>query len=403
MADLLSFFKSDQAQAIFSNTQSLFMHSGEHRFVMPFIEEWKLLDNKGSTPSAFGTTYSFEIYDNGDMSGDQFLKLTVPAPTGGTDPRFCDYGGLYTIQYVNTYHGGVQVNSMTPDEILAYFLKKKRPEQIKAFQAIVGGNLSQTTRIANAASSQTFYIPILPWWARSEDPSHYLPTRFIKDKNVTRIDIVFQPYTFFLQATVGSPTITITQLQLFSSYYHLDARQRLAIGQQVATGYPIKMVDTTQKVTSEPLTLGKSSYQIKIDNLRSPISEIYFVVRPASDLQTNYGNDPTNFVTITGFSIQASGTDIIKQSVIDEENNLYILNAKKYLGYNGTKIYGYSWSWDPLMESDYYGALDLASFTNPMLTVNFASSLGADHLIDIYCIVPNMMMISSTVVKKAFN
>src|SRR5690349_1921961 len=112
MADLLQYQNSDHAKEVSSTSSSLFLHPEVHRYVMPFIEEFKLLSNVGATPSSFGSTYTFELFDNGDLVGDLWLKLVVPAVSSGTNSRFCDYGGLYCIDRVDYMHGGVVVNSL---------------------------------------------------------------------------------------------------------------------------------------------------------------------------------------------------------------------------------------------------------------------------------------------------
>jgi hypothetical protein len=107
MADLLKFFQSEHSNDVHSNTNSLFIHPGAHKYVMPFIEEMQLLSNVGATPSGFGTSYEFEIFDNADVVGDVYLKLVVPALTGGaTNARICDYAIIalkesifFTVEY----------------------------------------------------------------------------------------------------------------------------------------------------------------------------------------------------------------------------------------------------------------------------------------------------------------
>lgn len=400
MADLLKFFDSDHSSDVHSDTNSLFIHPEAHRYVMPFVEEFQLLSNIGATPSSFGTSYEFELFDNGDLVGDVYLKLVVPALGGGaTNARVCDYA-IFCIERVDFYHGGVLQSSKTPEEIFAFYMRYKTPEQIVAFQNMVAGNLSQAQRITNASGAQTFYFPLLPYWARSGNPSHFLPVRAIAKKNVTRVKIVFRPTTYFLQASSGTPTLSITSLHLLARYYHVTDPQRIALNALVGRGYDIKMIDTSQKILSEPLTSGSSEYSIKLNNLRSPISELYFIVRATSDLQTNHGNNPTNFVQIQSFSIEASGTNIIRADIIDETIDLYIINAEKYRGYVGTRIYGYSWAWVPQMDDSFMGSFDFASIVNPILKIKFPSALGANHLVDIYSTIPNLLRVSTDVVKK---
>ena len=369
---------------------------------MPFVEEYRLIDNFGATPSGFGTKYSFLIYDNGDMVGDVYLKLVIPALGGGaTNARIVDYV-TNCIQYVEIYIGGIQVTSITPEELILYYLRYKTPEQIKAYQNLVAGNLTETQRIALAQAPQTFYIDILPFWSRSENPSHFLPIRYIAGKNDVRIDITFKDQNQFLNADSGTPTASITSLQLLAQYYSLTDPQRVAIRNLCIKGYDLKMVDTNQKVLSQILLAGSSSYQIKLNNFRSPISDFYFIIRQTSDVTTNYGNHPMNYQTLSSWSMDAAGTTIIKQNVIDNLVNLYIINAQRFPGYQGVLWFGYTWDFDPQNPDSFMGNLDFTNLVNPVLTLNFSSNLSVNYNVDIYSEVPNHVFISTDKVYKLF-
>src|SRR5579885_136948 len=130
MAELLTFNKSRQQTAVNSNTLSLFIHSDQHDSSMPFVQEWKLIDIlTGSVSSGFNTTYVWEIPDYGDLVGALYLKLVIPALTGGaTNARLVDYGVLYSIKSVDYYIGSTQFNSITPDEIYAFHHRYRQPE-----------------------------------------------------------------------------------------------------------------------------------------------------------------------------------------------------------------------------------------------------------------------------------
>ena len=195
MADLLIYFNSKHGQSVDSTDLSLFLHASNQNYCMPFVEEYRLIDNFGATPSGFGTRYSFMVYDNGDMVGDIYLKLVIPALGGGaTNARFVDYI-TNTIQTVEIYIGGILVTTITSEELILYYLRYKTPQQIIAYQKLVAGNLSETQRIALAQAPQTFYIDIVPFWSRSENPSYFLPIRYIAGKNEVRIDVVFKDQT----------------------------------------------------------------------------------------------------------------------------------------------------------------------------------------------------------------
>jgi hypothetical protein len=404
MSDLLSYFRSTHAKDVSSQTNSLFLHPETHLNAMPFIEEYRLLSNKGASPVNFGTTYSFEVYDNADLVADLWIQLVVPAISGGaTNPRFVDYGGLFCLDRIETYHGGVLQNSMRPEEILIYWLRYKTPAQIAALQQLVGGNLSDTARIALGASSQTFYIPVMPWWARSGNPSHFLPIRNIAAKNVVRIDVIFKNANMFLRADSGNPTITMTQLQMLTQYYHVTEPQRQAIASLCATGYNVKMIDSVQKVEGQILLAGATEYVIKLDNLRSPVSELYFIIRNQSDVTTQNGNNFWNLLNCLTWDIEASGTYIVRNGIITSPVNLYIINANKYLGNGQDLVFGWSWSFNSQAADAFLGSFDFTSVTNPILRLDFATAPAVNLQLDIYTYVPNLFFISTQVTRKDFN
>ena len=167
-------------------------------------------------------------------------------------------------------------------------------------------------------------------------------------------------------------------------------------------GYDLKMVDTNQKILSQVLLAGSSSYQIKLTNFRSPISDFYFILRPSSSVTTNYANQPMNFQTLSNWSLDAAGTTIIKQNIIDSAVNIHIINAQRYPGYDGIPIYGFSWDYDPQNPDSFMGNLDFTNLTNPVLTINFASNLSVNYNVDVYSEVPNHLFVSVDKVYKLF-
>ena len=66
MADLLVYFNSKHGQSVESNDLSLFLYPNNQNYIMPFVEEYRLIDVYGTSPQNFGTKYSFMIYDSGD-------------------------------------------------------------------------------------------------------------------------------------------------------------------------------------------------------------------------------------------------------------------------------------------------------------------------------------------------
>lgn len=402
MADLLVYFNSKHGQSVESTDLSLFLYPNNQNYSMPFVEEYRLVDVYGTSPTGFGTKYSFMLYNNCDIIGDCYIKLVIPALAGGaTNARVCDYI-VNAIQTVDIYIGGIQVTTITSEEIILYYLRNKSSQQINAFQHLVGGNMSENQRITAAQGSQTFYIDFVPFWSRTENPSHFLPIRYIAGKNEVRIDVNFKDQTQFLNADSGSPTASITTLQLLTQCYYVTDPQRVAIKDLCLKGYDLKMVDTNQKVLSQVLLAGSTSYQIKLTNFRSPTSDFYFILRNSSDVTTTYGNHPMVFQPLSTWSLDAAGTTIIKQNIIDSAVNIHIINAQRYLGYDGVLIYGFTWDFDPTAPDSFMGNLDFTNMVNPILTINFASNLAVNTNVDVFSEVPNHVFISTDRVYKLF-
>jgi len=402
MADLLVYFNSKHGQSVESTDLSLFLHAPSNNYSMPFVEEYRLTDVYGTSPQNFGTKYSFMLYNNCDMIGDCYIKLVIPALGGGaTNARICDYV-VNAIQTVDIYIGGILVTTITAEEIIIYYLRNKSPQQIKAFQNLVAGNLTTTQRINLATQPQTFYIDFIPFWSRSENPSYFLPIRYIAGKNDVRVDITFKDQTQFLNADSGSPTASITTLQLLTQCYYVTDPQRIAIRDLCVKGYDMKIVDTAQKVLGQVLLAGTNSYQIKLTNFRSPTADFYFILRPSSSVTTTYGNQPMNFQFLSTWSLDAAGTTIIKQNIIDSLVNIHIINAQRFPGFDGIPIYGFSWSFEPNNPNSFMGNLDFTNMVNPILTINFSSNLTENYNVDVYSEVPNHIFISADKVFKLF-
>ena len=410
--ELLLLQYSRQFQDICNTNYSLFLHPNHHTKCLPYVEEWKLIDlvNGTVTTSLFGSTATFEIPTDGNIVGCIYLKIVVPALTANGASNVClvDYAGWAMIRSVDTYIGSTKVNSISAEELFAWYSRMCDPNQWKAVQSLVGGNLSQQSRINAASGTQTFYVPILQPFSREtlqmKYPELYYPIKDVFRQNQLRIYINFQPMTYFIQGTGGSPTCGINVLQLLAAYYHLSGEQQLALIDLTKTSYRTKMIDTTQKVTQQLLQAGSTSYQINISNIRSPVSQIYFILRNASDVTTNYANNPfDNLQLCADFSVVASGISVQRSSTLDQLSELQIVN-RKYIGNPNLRIFQMIFEVYPLNEAtDFSGSIDFSALNNPMLTVYFSSAPTVNIQLDLYSCVPNYVTISNQAVFKDYN
>ena len=99
------------------------------------------------------------------------------------------------------------------------------------------------------------------------------------------------------------------------------------------------------------------------------------ILHTTGPITTTYGNHPMVFQPLSTWSLDAAGTTIIKQNIIDSAVNIHIINAQRYLGYDGVLIYGFTWDFDPTAPDSFMGNLDFTNMVNPILTINFASNL----------------------------
>lgn len=390
--------KSKHAKAITSSNTSIFA-STPPLSVSNYASEWKILEVLQGLPQLGSQSASFELYPYGDYLGDCVLKLQVSAVSGSNNATLCDWAGVFMLKNVSVYIGSVKVDEMSPEEIHHKWLHYKNREWYDSYKQLVGGELSYANRLTRYASSQILYVPLPFFWSYMDNPMYFIPfgnSFGVGDR--VRVELNFKTPVEILDcngvAVNGSPAVSLLNVQMLCKYYFITPEERKDLSSKLISGYTLPMPDHTQQVVSEILQPSASTeYRIKLQNLRSPISKFFFIIRTTTDLQTSNQNKPTNYQgsLLNKWYLEGSGIKIITENVLDNNFQQNYVNIKRHTGIRDTKEYIYAFSYLPDNTDHNTGYIDFGNITNPLLVLNFTSALASAVQVDLYAVVNNLI------------
>ena len=402
--------RSRHALSITSNQNSLFA-TNNPLSVSNYASEWKIIEVLQGLPQLGSQSASFELYPYGDYLGDCILKLQVSGITGTNNATLCDWAGVFMLRHVSVYIGSVKVDEMTAEEIHHKWLHYKNREWYDSYKELVGGDLAYATRLTRYATSQTFYLPLPLFWSYMDNPMYFIPfanNQGVQDK--VRIELNFKTPAEIFDcngvAVNGTPVVSLVNVQMLAKYYTVSTPERSNLVSKLISGISLPMPDHTQKVLSEVLPVSASTeYRIKLQNLRSPVSKIFFIIRNVADIQTPNQNKPTNYQSalLSKWHLEGSGLKIITENVLENNLQLNYINIKRHNGIRNTKEYIYAFSYLPDNTDHNTGYLDFDQITNPLLVLNFATVLASAVEIELFAVVNNTITWKKTGSGKQFN
>ena len=370
------------------------IHFKEKREITPVIEA-----------TAPGGKTVFHLEDTlSDYMGEIVLRWTnsaVTAGSGATFTEYVDYAAIASIGSIELRYGSNHLQTIRPVQLHAYdySMVKDREEQLSEDELMLG-NKTQTERRTAAAAARTFYLRIPTWWIT--DTHKYLPISCLSNELNIQINWASIDKVIRTDASTN-PSLSMSSTVLISTLIHVSSQEQSAIqiDSDQDEGLMYCVHDFSDIHEEILLASGSSSFTVQLQNIRSPVVELLFVVRKDSEVNsTTLRNDPFNYQAISTFKLKGSGLDIVRD--VARTENQFIDFPDYHSGVAGSNINLIVHSLNPEDRRDQWGSLNYFNINNATLTITFAANLAENHVLDVIGVTKNIMQIKSGDIKKFF-
>jgi hypothetical protein len=349
-----------------------------------------------STANAVGTTLEFRPAKNADYYG--FLCLQTPfslitAGTGFTYYRLCDYAGVFAVNNIKVSHVSNLLTQLDMNIYLPKYLKDSDPKKRYHYDPLLLGNLSPSVRNNLARGSQVALTPLDGYFWFTYSTSSFIPVVILSHE--LRFEVTYNAVTQFIESdhTSGTPTCTITPVTIKGVTYnpalvfltgHVTGDERswqIALFEKEGVMAPFKEYKSQPRTT---VLAGSSGViPIRLTSLKDQISELYFIIRRQSDVQTNYANNLTRTLTYVSCNFVGNGGEMVAS------------HTKEYIDRRIREQYHSSWcpenyhigvisfSWIPEDPVNNTGSVHLGVISDPILNINVGTSAGQSSAYDV--------------------
>lgn len=349
-----------------------------------------------ATNDAAGTTLEFRPAKNADYYGFLAVQTPFTAITPGTGYsyyRFVDYLGIFAIDTIQISHVS---NLITQFDMNVYYPKYKKdtdPRKRHQYDPLLLGNLSSMTRNQLATQSQVALTPFdgLFWFTYST--SSFIPVVVLSHE--LSIKITYKQMTALIQSdhTAGNPTATISPVTLKGQTYnpalvfltcHVTGDER---NWQTRLFEMDGIMSPFKEYKSQPRTVilagTNGIIPIRLTSLKDQISEIWFILRRVSDLNTNYAQNPSrtlsfvscNFVGNGGEMIASHTKEYIDRRIREQFHSSWV-NENDHIGMLEV-------AWIPEDPINNTGSIHLGIISDPILNINVGTAAGQSEAYDV--------------------
>lgn len=246
----------------------------------------------------FGNKVTATISRNGDLMGEVYLQLTLPALTGTGTQAWVRNIGNVIIKTVSVDIGGQTIDTHYGQWLHIWQELTLTAEHNDGYNDMIGNN---TTLITEAASipSQVLYIPLKFWFNRHIGLA--LPLIALQYHEV-KINIEFRPFSecyVSSSGTVTTPTLGYTSLWV--DYYFLDTDERRQFA-QIPHEY---LIEQLQFTGAESFAATNVRQRL---NFNHPCKELIWVAQLQSNVDTvaNAGGNANRWTDFTDNGTGAS-------------------------------------------------------------------------------------------------
>lgn len=394
--DLIRTNVAPQSDIMFTRdyTKSPFLNKAWHTSVN-FSNQRVELIPVNPQQNSIGSTVNFRLVKIADFWGWPVLQIPFSAVSGGTGftyRRLVDFAGHHVINRINISHTSNQLQSIDGQVLNLQYRKDSSYTKRRICDKRYLGGFSPVARNSLARGSQVAWVDMdnIVWFAYSTN--YFMPVLTLS--NEIDFSVTFNNASDIVQSdhTGGTPTVSITSVSrkgiqypvaLVSHLAHVTGKEReFHTGLYERKGLAISFTNfkVQPRVTVNAITSG--TVNVRLTAIKDPITEFYWAIRLASDVQTQFGNEPNRLLSYVGFSFTGNAGEMIPfhpKEYIDtrlrEQYHSSIPEEKENLGF-------FSFSWIPEDHVNNNGSVHFANISDPTLNLNLGSAAGDSDAYD---------------------
>lgn len=377
-------------------------------------EKWSTISNfhretKEFSPSTSSTSpggkTTFQIQQTlADYLGDVYLSLriSITAGSGGTYQRFMDFLGYAAIQRIEIKQGSNLVRVIDGLDLQVYYHRMLMDrDEAAATSELVFGDKTAAERLT--AATTTGFVDVfvrIPW--HYTDTHKYFPISVLGSE--LTFEITYSAADRFYQTDHSTlPVVSFSNQKLIMDLIHVPSDEQAYLQQNadMNEGLLYLFHEIADKHSSVTIPSGSTSFTLQLNQMKSPVVELVFVVRKSSNVNNaNPINDLFVFEQIQDFKITGSSLDVVVTKT--DSWCRWKEFPQFHSGVPGDYIYFHSFSICPEDERDHNGSLNFFNLTAASITINFASAIGEAYILDIIPVTRNIDQVRSGDYKKIF-
>lgn len=346
---------------------------------------------------AFGATIEFRPPKTFDYLG--FMSIQIPfsvvtPATGSTHCRFVDYLGVHAINNIEISHVSNVIARLDMNVYLPRYLLHSDRRRRELWDPMLLGNLSPSVRhiLANSGG-QVAQVPLDGFFWFTYGTNCFTPIIILS--NELRFEVTFNPLSAVLQSnhTSGTPTGTISTqtvkgvshpLALVFTAAHVTGDERsfqTDLYERDGIMQAFKEFKQQPRITIPAGTSGL--YGARLTSLKDQISEIYWIARRSSDVNTPWANNPNRRLSYVSVSFTGNGGEMIPvhtKAYIDRRQREHYHSS--YTG-ESQNIGFLPLCWIPEDPVNNTGSIHLGIISDPTLNVGTGDSAGQSEMFDV--------------------
>ncbi len=344
---------------------------------------------------AFGATVEFRPPKTFDYMG--FMALQIPfsavaRATGSTHSRFVDYLGVHAVNNIEISHVSNVIARLDMNAYLPKYLLHSDRRRRELWDPLLLGNLAPVTRNILATGGQVAMLPLDGFFWFTYGTNCFTPIIILS--NELRFEVTFNPLSAVFQSnhTSGTPTGTISSqtvqgvshpLSLVFTAAHVTGDERtfqtdLYERDGILQAY--KEYKQQPRITVTPGTTGV--VPLRLTSIKDQISEIYWIARKSTDVNTPWANNPNKRLSYVSVSFTGNGGEMIPvhtKAYIDRRQREHYHSS--YTG-EAQNIGFLPLSWIPEDPINNTGSIHVGIISDPTLNLNIGDSAGQSDVFD---------------------
>lgn len=345
---------------------------------------------------AFGATVEFRPPKTFDYLGFMSLQIPFSAVTKGTGytySRFVDYLGVHAVNNIEISHVSNVIARLDMNVYLPRYLLHSDRRRRELWDPLLLGNLSTPVRSILSTGAQVALVPLDGFFWFTYGTNCFTPIIILS--NELRFEVTFNPLSAVFQSdhTSGSPTGSISTqtvkglshpLALVFTATHVTGDERsfqTDLYERDGIMQAFKEFKQQPRITVTASTSGW--VPLRLTSLKDQISEIYWIARKSSDVNTPWNNNPNRRLSYVSVSFTGNGGEMIpnhgKQFIDQRQREHY---HSSYTG-ESQNIGFLPLCWIPEDPINNTGSIHLGIINDPTLNLNVGDTPGQSEIFDV--------------------